>query len=154
VTHASRCIDVALELGGLVHKSKCIYVRQHKTDIVDLYDLAADDFEYFGDVHNRLLRLIQIVQQGNADNNAAFGIDHRNAGVGGSSPPVATNSFSALRAENVSLHTPQSDSEFAKQNCDSVHLECCAQTVPNLRPKVTPSLATHPAQSQSSHTAH
>ena len=29
-----------------------------------------------------------------------------NAGVGGSSPPVATNSFSALRAENVSPFKP------------------------------------------------
>ena len=61
----------------------------------------------------------------------------QDAGVGGSSPPVATNSISAQSAENVSLKAAQSDSEFATQNRDSVPLECCAQTVPNLRPKVT-----------------
>ena len=51
-----------------------------------------------------------------------------NAGVGGSSPPVATNSFLAQSAENVSLQAPQSDSEVAKQNRNSVPLECRAKT--------------------------
>ena len=39
----------------------------------------------------------------------------------------------------LSLQAPQSVSEFANRNRDSVPLESCAQIVPNLRPEVTPS---------------